>query len=79
MGKITGFKEFEKICTEDATDLKTHIEKHVLYTDSKKGAELIADWDISLINFIKVMPTEYKKALLRLETEEPMFEELTIA
>jgi len=71
--------EFEKIYGEDAVDLKTIIAKHVLYTDSKKGAELLADWDTSLKNFIKVMPTEYKKALLRLETEEPMFEELTIA
>ena len=71
--------EFEKICAEDAADLKANITKHVLYTDSKKGAELLADWDTSLKNFIKVMPTEYKKALLRLETEEPMFEELTIA
>ena len=71
--------EFEKIYGEDAVDLKAIIAKHVLYTDSKKGAELLADWDTSLKNFIKVMPTEYKKALLRLETEEPMFEELTIA
>jgi len=70
---------FEKIYGEDAIDLKTIIAKHVLYTDSKKGTELLADWDTSLKNFIKVMPTEYKKALLRLETEEPMFEELTIA
>jgi len=71
--------EFETICEEDAADLKASIEKHVLYTDSKKGATLLADWDTSLKNFVKVMPTEYKKALERLATEEPMFEELTIA
>ena len=71
--------EFEEICSEDAADLKAIIEKHILYTDSKRGSDLIANWDESLKNFIKVMPTEYKKALKRLETEEPMFEELTIA
>ncbi|ARV15140.1 glutamate synthase large subunit [Polaribacter sp. SA4-12] len=71
--------EFEDISDEVAADLKATIEKHVLYTDSKKGAELLADWDTSLNNFVKVMPTEYKKALIRLETEEPMFEELTKA
>jgi glutamate synthase (NADPH/NADH) large chain len=71
--------EFEAISDEDAADLKAIIEKHVLYTDSTKGAALLADWDTSLNNFVKVMPTEYKKALKRLETEEPMFEELTIA
>ncbi|WP_299672182.1 glutamate synthase large subunit [uncultured Polaribacter sp.] len=71
--------EFEAILEEDAADLKATIKKHVLYTDSKKGATLLADWDASLKNFVKVMPTEYKRALERLETEEPMFEELTIA
>ncbi|AUC85256.1 glutamate synthase large subunit [Polaribacter sp. ALD11] len=71
--------EFETISEEVAADLKATIEKHVLYTDSKRGTDLLADWDTSLKNFVKVMPTEYKKALKRLETEEPMFEELTKA
>ena len=71
--------EFEKPSVEDVADLKATIEKHVLYTDSSKGKSLLEDWDSSLNNFVKVMPIEYKKALKRLETEEPMFEELTIA
>ena len=71
--------EFEDISADDAADLKQNIEKHVLYTDSNLGKNLLADWDTSLGNFIRVMPTEYKRALLRLETEEPMVEELTIA
>ncbi|MDD7913410.1 glutamate synthase large subunit [Polaribacter ponticola] len=71
--------EFEPITEEVAEDLKATIEKHVLYTDSKRGVDLLEDWDTSLKNFVKVMPTEYKKALIRLETEEPMFEELTKA
>ena len=71
--------EFENISEEDATELKAIIEKHVLYTESKKGARLLANWNASLDNFVKVMPIEYKRALERLATEEPMFEELTIA
>jgi glutamate synthase (NADPH/NADH) large chain len=71
--------EFEKICEDDAADLKATIEKHVLYTDSKRGSDLLTNWEISLKDFVKVMPTEYKRALERLATEEPMFEELTIA
>ena len=71
--------EFEPISEEDAIDLKATIEKHVLYTESKKGASLLSDWTTSLDSFVKVMPTEYKHALERLATEEPMFEELTIA
>ena len=68
--------EFENISEEDAAELKAIIEKHVLYTESKKGAKLLADWNTSLDNFVKVMPTEYKRALERIATEEPMFEEL---
>ena len=68
--------EFENISEEDATELKAIIEKHVLYTESKKGARLLADWNASLDNFVKVMPTEYKRALERIATEEPLFEEL---
>ena len=71
--------EFEYISEEDAAELKTIIEKHVLYTESKKGAKLLADWDTNLDNFVKVMPTEYKRALERIASEEPMFEELTKA
>jgi glutamate synthase (ferredoxin) len=71
--------EFENISDEDASDLKANIEKHVLHTKSKKGSHLLDDWDNSLNNFIKVMPTEYKRALERIATEEPMVEELIIA
>ena len=68
---------FEAIEADEADELKALIEKHVRYTKSTRGTELLADWDTSLSNFVKVMPTEYKKALKRLETEEQMVEELT--
>ena len=71
--------EFETITPEDESELKVLIEKHVLYTNSNLGGTLLADWKNSLNNFVKVMPTEYKRALKRLETEEPMVEELTTA
>ncbi|GAL78696.1 glutamate synthase [NADPH] large chain [Algibacter lectus] len=70
--------EFEDITGNDAEDLKATIQKHVTYTDSKLGQRLLEDWDTSLKNFVRVMPTEYKSALIRLATEEPMVEELTI-
>ena len=68
--------EFEDILPEDATDLKGLIEKHVLYTDSNRGKEILADWETSLSNFVRVMPTEYKRALERLAKGEVMVEEL---
>uniref|UniRef100_UPI00356710F8 GltB/FmdC/FwdC-like GXGXG domain-containing protein n=1 Tax=Lutibacter sp. TaxID=1925666 RepID=UPI00356710F8 len=69
--------EFEPIENKDAEDLKALITKHVLYTNSNRGKELLENWDNSLNNFVKVMPIEYKRALKRLETEVPMVEELT--
>ncbi|KJD36858.1 glutamate synthase [Tamlana sedimentorum] len=71
--------EFEEVLSQDAEELKTLIEKHVLYTNSNLGKELLENWDMTQSKFVKVMPTEYKKALKRLETEEEMFEELEIA
>ena len=71
--------EFENILPEDAEDLKGLIENHVIYTNSNRGKKLLADWETSLSNFVRIMPTEYKAALKRLETEEEMVEELTTA
>jgi len=68
---------FEKVEGTEADELKTLIERHVEYTQSTKGMELLNDWETSLENFVKVMPTEYKKALKRMETEVQMVEELT--
>lgn len=71
--------EFEAISSEDASELNELIKNHVLYTDSSLGKKILADWDNALSQFVKVMPTEYKKALQRIANEEPMVEELTIA
>ncbi len=71
--------EFEDILPEDAADLKGLIENHVNYTNSNLGKTLLEDWETSLANFVRIMPTEYKAALKRLETEEEMVEELTTA
>jgi len=70
--------EFEKILKKDANELKGLIQKHVKYTDSQRGRQLLADWETSLSDFVKVMPTEYKRALKRLETEEQMVEALEV-
>ncbi|WP_088323278.1 glutamate synthase large subunit [Polaribacter tangerinus] len=71
--------DFEEITTEDSVELKETIQKHVLYTGSKKGTTLLNDWDMNVKDFVKIMPTEYKIALHRIATEAPMFEELTKA
>ena len=55
--------------TKDQLELKTHIEKHVSYTSSSLGKELLHDWEVNKMDFIKVFPTDYKIALERLEKE----------
>jgi glutamate synthase (ferredoxin) len=68
--------EFEQIIEKDANDLKALIEKHLKYTGSQLAQSLLTNWETSLSHFVRVMPTEYKRALKRLETEEQMVEEL---
>ena len=71
--------DFETISEDDENDLKTLIHKHYQYTNSQRAKYLLDNWNENISKFVKVMPTEFKKALKRLETEEQLFEELTIA
>ncbi len=71
--------DFDPLMQEDVAELKELIEKHVAYTNSNRGAEVLADWENNLAKFVKVMPKEYKVALERIANEEPMVEELTVA
>ncbi|WP_242203034.1 glutamate synthase large subunit [Aestuariivivens insulae] len=71
--------DFDPINEADEAELKSLIAKHVAHTNSDKGATILANWEDYLPQFVKVMPKEYKVALKRIETEEPMVEELTIA
>jgi glutamate synthase (NADPH/NADH) large chain len=43
--------------------LKALIERHFRYTGSERAKALLADWDRARARFIKVHPTEYKRAL----------------
>ena len=47
----------------DLADLKELIEKHFKYTGSKVAESLLDDWGNQINNFIKVMPTDYKRVL----------------
>ncbi|NNC59982.1 MAG: glutamate synthase large subunit [Erythrobacter sp.] len=53
----------------DADRLRILVERHKLHTGSAKAAQLLEDWDASLPKFIKVMPTDYRRALKALEGE----------
>jgi glutamate synthase (NADPH/NADH) large chain len=47
----------------DAERLKVLVERHLLYTGSARAKALLDDWAVSLTKFVKVMPTDYAKAL----------------
>jgi glutamate synthase (NADPH/NADH) large chain len=47
----------------DIEELHTLVKKHYLYTDSAVAKRLMDDWDLALSQFVKVMPTDYKRVL----------------
>ncbi len=54
----------------DATRLRTLITRHRQFTDSKRAAEILDNWESFLPKFRKVMPVEYRRALAELEARE---------
>ena len=49
--------------------LRVLLERHHLYTGSKRARALLDDWDTTLKRFVKVMPRDYRRALKQLEAE----------
>jgi glutamate synthase (NADPH/NADH) large chain len=58
--------EFEELDAGDLEYLKSRIEKHVEYTESGRGKAILAAWPSEQKRFVKVMPTDYKRALAEL-------------
>ena len=54
---------------DDLQQLKQLITNHKEYTASEKATAILDKWETEQKNFIKVMPTDYKKALARLAEE----------
>src|SRR4029077_18854423 len=53
----------------DAQRLRILIERHHLLTGSKRARQLLEDWDSTVAAFVKVMPRDYRRALLELKAE----------
>ncbi|GCF93955.1 glutamate synthase [Enterococcus florum] len=47
----------------DDTILKELLEKHLIFTDSLKAEQLLADWEREQQHFVKVYPTEYHEMI----------------
>jgi len=60
----TGTVDVEAVAEdEDIVELREMIELHREYTGSPVAARILDDWPFSLRQFVKVMPTDYKRVL----------------
>ncbi len=53
----------EKPGDEDTEEIKGMIERHVEYTHSDRGREILSRWTMLSEKFVKVMPKDYKRML----------------
>lgn len=53
----------------DIAELRELIENHLRYTDSSVARMILEDWELSLKQFVKVMPMDYKRALREMAEE----------
>ena len=62
--------ELEDLTPQDIETVKDLIGNHVKYTSSALAKKILEDWSKNSKKFIKVMPTDYKKALEILAKEK---------
>jgi len=66
---MVGLEKFTE--SEDLQTVRAMLEKHLKYTGSAAAARVLKDWNALLPKFVKVMPTDYKRAL-ELAKQQPM-------
>ena len=59
--------ELEKLENEnDLKELKQLIKNHKKFTGSAVATRILKDWNNSILKFVKVMPTDYKRVMMEL-------------
>ena len=58
------------VLAEDTTFLHTYLQNHYGYTKSDYAAQILDNWEDILPYFVKVMPIDYRHALLRIQGQE---------
>ena len=53
----------------DAERLRILLERHHLYTGSRRASEMLANWPETLKGFVKVVPRDYRRALREMDAE----------
>lgn len=59
--EMVGLEKLED--PEEINDLKEMIQRHIDYTESKRGIKVLANWEAMVPKFVKVMPRDYKRVL----------------
>jgi len=62
--------EIENLQVKDIEIVKELVQNHVIHTKSPKGNDILKNWKNLSKNFIKVMPTDYKRALEMMAKKE---------
>ena len=62
--------ELENLQVKDLKTVKELVQNHVKHTKSPKGTDILKNWKKLSKNFIKVMPTDYKRALEMMAKKE---------
>lgn len=62
--------ELETMNDEESMDVFSLIKDHYHATESTKALSLLENWEEAKTSFVKVIPTEYKRALERLAEEQ---------
>ena len=62
----SGIRDVTDMLSADETRLRQLIERHLAYTGSEVATDILANWTDYLAKFVKVMPLEYEKALIKL-------------
>jgi glutamate synthase domain-containing protein 3 len=75
----TGTVDLEAVAEdEDIVELREMLELHREYTGSPVAAKILDEWPMSLKQFVKVMPTDYKRVLAeRKRHDEEMEQKLS--
>ncbi len=63
--EMVGLEKLED--ADEIEELWKQIQRHQIYTGSKKAAQVLADWKNLVPKFVKVMPQDYKRVLLSLK------------
>jgi glutamate synthase (NADPH/NADH) large chain len=63
----------------DEVLLRGLIEKHLRYTNSARAKTILDNWNKYLPKFVKVMPTEYRRALAEIAAKQNKQKELEVA